>query len=54
MREEWETWEEGERGMRDRWVGEVVVEGETGEGESNEVEIGHYGSACDSSLVFLS
>lgn len=30
MREEWEKWEEGERGMRDRWVGEVVVEGETG------------------------
>ncbi len=51
MREEWEKWEEGERGMRDRWVGEVVAEGETDrEGGSNGVKIGHYGSACDSSF----
>lgn len=42
-----EKWEKGERGMRDRWVGEVVVEG-----GSNGV--GHYRSACDSSLVFPS
>lgn len=27
MREKWDKWEEGERGMRDRWVGEVVVMG---------------------------
>ena len=42
-------WGGGERGMRDRWVGEVSMEGEMG--GCNGVRTGHHGPACDTSRL---